>query len=159
MHSSLDPHPRAAVVGRQPAGPRRFRARLLRTLGLLGLGAACAAPGQSLPPHWVHYAQQAGTQFQAGLGHASDPTALRLQAWARERVAWQPVPPLLMRVWLSRGGRVERLEFGSLGHAQADADLRAVLMAQALPAPPPDLRQPLVLELTLDRPPQPAAAG
>ena len=37
-----------------------------------------------------------------------------------------------------------------LGDAQADADLRALMTAQPLSEPPPrDMRQPMVLQLTL----------
>jgi len=40
--------------------------------------------------------------------------------------------------------------FHSLGNAQADADLRQLLTAQPLSEPPPrDMRQPMVLQLTL----------
>ncbi|MNR63492.1 hypothetical protein D3C85_1858230 [compost metagenome] len=56
----------------------------------------------------------------------------------------------MVRLWVTPQGRIERLEFDSLGQAQADADLRQLLAADPLPEPPPrDMRQPLVLQLSL----------
>lgn len=153
MHSPSDPSRQAGPAGRKRAAPRQLWRRLLRTLGLagLGLGAAssAAAPAQPFPQHWMRYAQLASTEFQVRLGDPADAGALRLQDWMQARA--QPVASLVMRVWLAPNGRVERMEFDSLGNPQADADLRAVLMTKALPEPPPpDMRQPMVLELGLD---------
>jgi len=153
MHSPIEPSRQAGPAARKLAAPRKMWRRLLRTLGLVGLGlgaaSSAAAPAQPFPQHWMRYAQLASTEFQARLGDAADASALRLQDWMQARA--QPAASLVMRVWLAPNGRVERMEFDSLGNPQADADLRAVLMTKALPEPPPpDMRQPMVLELGLD---------
>lgn len=137
---------------------QRMGERLLRLLGLIGLGlatAAMAAPSsaqsmpQSVPQHWVSYAQLTAHHFQLWLSDPNASSVQRLHAWmkARPLKEGQPVPPLVVRVWVARNGQVERVEFGSLGQEQVDADLRSLLTAQALPEPPPDMRQPMVLQL------------
>ena len=111
---------------------------------------------QQPPQHWISYAQLASNQFAAWLSDPADDTVVRLHAWMQERLLkeGQPLPPpLVTRVWVAPSGKVERLEFASLGNAQADNDLRALLMAQPLSEPPPPhMRQPMVLQLTLDFP-------
>ena len=88
----------------------------------------------------------------------TDETVLRLHGWMQDRMQ-QGAPsaqpgPLVVRVWLAASGHVERVEFASLGNLQADGDLRKLLMAQPLSEPPPpDMRQPMVLQLTLSFPP------
>ncbi len=139
----------------------RTAARLLRLLGLLGIGLSVStapvmaqAPAPQVPPHWISYAQLVSNQFQDRLGDPASDTVVRLHGWMQERLLkdGQPVPPpaVIVRVWIAAAGQVERLEFASLGQAQADADLRALLMSQPLSEPPPrDMRQPMVLQLTL----------
>ena len=162
MYSPIDPSRQSSPVARKRDAPRQFWRRLRRTLGLVGLGAVSSASGQApaqpFPQHWMRYAQLASTQLQARLDDHADAAALRLQGWMQDRLlprqaAPHPAASLVMRVWLAPSGRVERVEFDSLGNAQADADLRAVLMTQALSEPPPpDMRQPMVMELALDFP-------
>lgn len=136
-----------------------WRYRLSRWLGLLGLSAISALPAlaqtPAVPQHWTAYAQLAGNQFQAWLSDPANDTVVRLHAALQERLAnpgqTAPPPSVVARVWVGASGRVERLEFASLGNTEADADLRAALTAQPLPEPPPhDMRQPMVLELTLN---------
>ncbi|AJG20400.1 hypothetical protein [Cupriavidus basilensis] len=151
MHSPIEPSRQASPAARKLAVPQKMWRRLLRTLGLVGLGAAssAAAPAQPFPQHWMRYAQLASAEFQARLGDPADASALRMQDWMQARAL--PGASLVMRVWLAPDGRVARMEFDSLGNPQADADLRAVLMTKALPEPPPpDMRQPMVLGLGLD---------
>lgn len=141
-----------AVVG--AAVSKRLRS-VLAWLGLVGLSAAPVA-AQTVPPHWISYAQLVGQQLQNGLGDSTSEAVVRLHAWMQGRILsqgapQQPVAPLIVRVWVSATGYVERVDFHSLGDAQADADLRGVLMAQSVGAlPPKDMRQPLVLQLALD---------
>jgi hypothetical protein len=131
--------------------------------GLLGLGLAAAAPMApaqpaapqlQVPQHWISYAQLVSNQFQARLSDPADDTVVRLHGWMQERMLQQdqtaPPPPLIVRVWVAASGKVERVEFASLGNAQADADLRTLLTAQPVTEPPPkDMRQPMVLQLKL----------
>ncbi|MDR3005987.1 MAG: hypothetical protein LBV14_17355 [Acidovorax sp.] len=135
---------------------------LRRVLGGLGLGltlsttpvqAQFPAAQPSVPAHWVAYAQQVSAQFQEQLADAGNPAVLRLHAWMQERMQQAspaPLAPLRLRVWVAPAGRVERLEFDSLGQAQADADLHELLSVPPLrERPPADLRQPMALELSL----------
>lgn len=128
--------------------------RALAWLSVLG-ASAVPAQAQPVPPHWIHYADQVGRQLQQRLSDPANEAAFRLQAWMQQRilssVGPQGLVPLVVRVWIDLAGRVERVEFDSLGHAQADADLRGVLSGQSIGEPPPqDLRQPMVLQLGLD---------
>jgi len=144
--------PRASTV-------RRALQRLRRGLGVVGWGlAATAAPAlaqtaPAVPPHWIGYATQASDRLQASLSDPTDETVQRLHARLQEGPARADqsvaLPPLVVRVWVAADGWVERLAFDPMGDAQADADLRTLLSVKPLGAPPPDMRQPLVLQLTL----------
>lgn len=140
--------------------PRWGRLRL--ALGWLGLGLASAAAPvvataqtqQQVPQHWISYANLAGNQLQSSLSDPASDTVVRLHAWMQARMLKEgqpvPPPPVVVRVWVAPSGKVERVAFDSLGDAQADTDLRALLTAQPLAEPPPrDMRQPMVLQLTL----------
>ena len=141
--------------------PRRGRLRL--ALGWLGLGLASvavpvAATAQTqqpqVPQHWISYATLAGNQLQASLGNPADDTVVRLHAAMQSRMLKEgqsvPPAPVVVRVWVAPAGRIERVAFDSLGDAQADTDLRTLLTTQTLAEPPPrDMRQPMVLQLTL----------
>lgn len=140
-----------------------------RVLGGMGLGlslsttpALAQTPAQAataIPAHWMAYAQQVSEQFQDRLADSGNQAVLRLHAWMQERM--QAVPtgartaatqatPLVLRLWVGPAGQVERLEFDSLGKAEADADLRQLLSTEPLrEAPPADLRQPMAMELAL----------
>jgi hypothetical protein len=145
--------------GHQRAQPssRGWCRRLFRWVGLLGLTALGALPlaaqPAAVPQHWISYAQLVSNQFQAWLSDPDSETVARMHAALQEGLAKRgaTVPlTVVARVWVAGNGRVERFEFASLGNPQADADLRAVLTAQSLPEPPPpDMRQPMVLELML----------
>ncbi|MNQ42134.1 hypothetical protein [Variovorax sp. KBS0712] len=144
------------------SGKTRGWRRLRLALGGLGLGlSAAAAPlaasaqaQPQVPQHWISYANLASNQLQSSLSDPASDTVVRLHTWMQERMLkeGQPVPPapVVVRVWVAGSGKVERVAFDSLGDAQADTDLRALLTAQPLAEPPPrDMRQPMVLQLTL----------
>lgn len=147
----------------QPSAPPSRRwGRLRLALGWLGLGLASAAAPvaataqtqQQVPQHWISYANLAGNQLQSSLSDPGSDTVVRLHAWMQARMLkeGQPIPPapVVVRVWVAPSGKIERVAFDSLGDAQADTDLRALLTAQPLAEPPPrDMRQPMVLQLTL----------
>lgn len=154
------PAPDTRASGTSLAG-RSWR-RLLRACGLVGLGlTAIAAPAlsqpaapQPVPQHWISYANMAGNQLQATLSDPANDTVVRLHKWMQARLLREgqpvPPPPLIVRVWVAADGKVDRVAFDPLGDLQADADLRTLLTAQPLAEPPPrDMRQPMVLQLTL----------
>lgn len=144
-----------------PAEKKTRRSGMLRALrrllGSVGLGLAVSSTpvlAQSAPPqNWISYAQLASNQFEGWLSDPENDTVQRLHAWMQQRMLQdgQPLSPsLVTRVWVAADGRVGRVEFDTLGNAQADADLRALLTAQPLSEPPPpDMRQPMILQLTL----------
>ena len=132
-----------------------------------GIGIAVAlAPAEALsappmqaqqpPQHWISYAQLASNQFAAWLSDPADEAVVRLHGWMQERLLKEGQslpPPLVTQVWVASSGQVERLEFASLGNVQADNDLRTLLTTRPLSEPPPpDMRQPMVLQLMLDFP-------
>ena len=91
-----------------------------------------------------------------------EPCVRRLHAWLQQRDANDRLigvrAPVVTQVWIAPDGQVRRIEFATLGEAQADADLRA-LLTRRLAAPPPDMRQPIVLQLSLDPAPADAPGG
>lgn len=149
-----------ASISSSRTKPRWGRLRL--ALGWLGLGlasatvpvAATAQTQQQVPQHWISYANLAGNLLQASLSDPANETVVRLHAWMQERMLKEgqsaPPAPVVVRVWVAPSGKVDRVAFDSLGNAQADTDLRTLLTAQPLAEPPPrDMRQPMVLQLTL----------
>jgi hypothetical protein len=137
-----------------PPSRSAWRHRLCRWFGVLGLAVASvlpvAAQPAAIPQHWISYAQLTSNQFQDWLSDPTSAAVVRLHAALAEGLSKTLALDVVARVWVAADGRVERLEFPSLGNAQADADLRTVLMSQLLPeSPPPDMRQPMVLQLSL----------
>ncbi|WP_322024150.1 YbaB/EbfC family DNA-binding protein [Burkholderia sp. BCC1977] len=121
-----------------------------------------AAQTTDVPQPWISYAQLVGRQFQAWL-EADGDAADRLHRYLEERVlnarADAPPPAIVVRAWIGANGAVTRVEFASLGSADADATLRQLLTASPLTeAPPPDMLQPLRVRLRLTPNPE-AAAG
>lgn len=144
-------------LGRRSGG-WRARLRHLALVALAMFAASSEVQAQSAPQHWLDYARSASSQFQIWLSDGTDERVMHLHAWLQQRDTNDRligVPtPVVTQVWIARDGQVQRIEFASLGEAQADADLRA-LLSRRLPAPPPDMRQPVVLQLSLD--PAPAS--
>jgi hypothetical protein len=136
---------------------------LRRALGGLGLGltvSALPAVAHAQPPvqdHWVRYAQFVSNTFQHRLNDPGQESVRRLHGWLQERMHDSskplPAPVLVVRVRVGAAGQIDGLEFDSLGWPQADADLSYLLTSEPLPVlPPRDLRQPIVLQLTLGLP-------
>lgn len=151
----------AQIVSGKPGVIKRALDRALKMMGVLGVGLTVSsapvmvqtAMAQSVPQHWISYAQMAGNQLEAWLSDPANDTVVRLHNWMQERLLkeGQPLPPpLVVKVWVAPDGKISRTEFASLGQAQADADLRSLMMTQSLSEPPPrDMRQPMVLQLSL----------
>jgi hypothetical protein len=116
-----------------------------------------------VPQAWITYAQLVGEQFQQSL-EAYDDTANELHAFLEDRMQHpqvDAVPSMIeVRAWVGADGSVTRVAFDSLGDAQANDNLRAVLMAHAIGvAPPADMRQPLRVRLELEPKPDAPADG
>jgi len=145
---------------RHPARPSRcgWWYWLCRWFGVLGLTVLCSLPvaaqSPAIPLHWIRYGELVSHQFKVWLADPANETVVRLYAAFEDGCAKSgaatPAVGMVVRVWVAADGRVERLEFPSLGNAQADADLRTVLTMRSLPKPPPpDMRQPMALQLSL----------
>jgi hypothetical protein len=119
---------------------------------------AVAAP---VPTHWMSYAALAGNELQLRLSDEDSKGVTRLYDWLEQPQVVSPRPePLVVRVWISSRGNIERAEFETLGDPQVDADLRALLTSEPLSAPPPaDMKQPLVLGLSLRANPDYPSSG
>lgn len=121
-----------------------------RRWGVLGglVLASGATAADAAPAHWMAYAAQAGEALSQRLSRADDPRVARLQSRLAERD--DPAAAVTVSLWIDATGTIVDSRFDSLGDAGADADLRALLGATALPsAPPPDMRQPVNLGLAL----------
>ncbi|WP_414126309.1 YbaB/EbfC family DNA-binding protein [Burkholderia territorii] len=128
---------------------------------MLAVCVPVAAQTADVPQPWINYAQLVGRQFQAWL-EADGDAADRLHRYLEERVlnarADAPPPAIVVRAWIGANGAVTRVDFASLGSADADATLRQLLTASPLAeAPPPDMLQPLRVRLRLM--PNPGAAA
>lgn len=145
------------------AEPRRMpwlhRARNA-VASLLGIGLVTAASTvgaqADVPQHWVAYAQLTSGQLQGWLGDETNEAALRLQQWGQQHLSGSGDAAIdkaiVLWLWVASDGAIERVEFPSLGDAQADADLRHVLITQSISEPPPkDMLQPMVLGVNLER--------
>ncbi len=149
------------AVTARPGMAKRALNRVLKMMGIVSVGLTVSsapvmvqtAMAQSVPQHWVSYAQMAGNQLEAWLSDPANDAVVRLHEWMQQRLLQegQPLPPpLIVKVWVAPDGKIARAEFASLGQAQADADLRSLMMTQSLSEPPPrDMRQPMVLQLNL----------
>ncbi|MBO9356981.1 YbaB/EbfC family DNA-binding protein [Bordetella petrii] len=150
--------------GQRASWLRRVRNWLAGWAGVGLVTAASTAAAQSpVPQHWIAYAQLAGGQLQSWLSDETSEAALRLQEWGRQRMSGSGGAAIenavVLQLWVAADGAVERVEFASLGDAQADADLRQVLTAQSISEPPPkDMQQPMMLGVTLAMPAETPAA-
>jgi hypothetical protein len=125
----------------------------------LVLAFSATAWGQSseIPQPWIAYAQLAGRQFQAWL-EADNDTADALHTYLEQRhknaKGDTSLKSVMVRAWFGTDGSVSRVAFDSLGDAKADADLRQLLTARPMTEPPPpDMRQPLRVQLQLEENP------
>jgi hypothetical protein len=125
--------------------------RLLAGSAMMATVLAVAQAQQNAPAHWIAYARMTVEALQTRLNEGMDERISRLHEWLKARQGRRITPlPVVVRIWISPEGQIVRGEFESLGDREADADLRALLLSHpALEAPPADMRQPLILQLTL----------
>jgi hypothetical protein len=148
------------------------KAGLLGTLGaaLLALTTgAWSAPAQSVPADqapqaWVMYAQRVSERFQTALASDAQP-AQSFKAFVDDRIAADTpasgteaapdtipdsLSTLRVKAWLDENGQVTQVEIQGVDDAQAEADLRALLLAQNVgEAPPRRMPQPVIVRLTV----------
>jgi hypothetical protein len=104
------------------------------------------------PPHWTQFAKLVRYRFEDWMG-ADDEVCNRFRSYLREHRGKEDGPPQMLevRAWLNPDGTVEKVTFTALNNAQADADLRKILMRGNVgEAPPPEMLQPLHLRLLLN---------
>lgn len=144
-------------------------ARLLAAFAGVGVVPAAPVAAQTVapeqaPPEWVRYATGATATVTAWL-QAENETAGRLRAYlgATRPAPDQPTAPIVIKLWIDGDGTVSRIDHPPFAHAQANADLRALIVGQRLPsAPPKDMLLPLRIAVQLDAPaaePSPASGA
>lgn len=137
---------------------RGLMARLALTVGLGGAlhGQAMAAGPVSVeqaPAAWLAYAKDATASVTTWLnGDAPPAPRMRDALMALHPNTDQPPPTLVLSLWVLPAGVISRVEAKSTGDAQADADLRALLLGRQLPAPPKGMLLPMRLGIQLSAP-------
>lgn len=133
---------------------------------LVGGAAAASAPvvAQSVAPEeapseWLAYAETA-TQTVTGWLQATSEQATRLRVYldATRPAPDQPTTPVLLKIWIDAGGVVSRIDNAPFAHAEANADIRALIVGQKLPASPPR-NMLLPLRVLIQLPPAPPSPG
>jgi hypothetical protein len=120
---------------------------------LLAFTTSVRAQSPDVPEQWIAYAQLVSHQFQTWL-EADDDNANELHRYLNDHIpeAAEDNPPygIGVKAWIGADGRVAKVEFKSLGDANADALLRHLLTGHLIIDPPPsDMRQPLRIRLQL----------
>ncbi|MCG2841219.1 hypothetical protein L6Q21_09530 [Sandaracinobacter sp. RS1-74] len=141
------------------------RGRAARWLGaLFGVGVAAMAPASAqsvapsaAPSEWVAYAEGATAAITAWL-QAEDEPARRLRAYldGTRKSPGERTAPLVLKLWIDRDGTVSRIEFTPFAHAEANADLRSLIVGRKLDGKPPrDMLLPMLIAVQLDAAPAP----
>lgn len=134
---------------------RSLLARLGLAFGLAGTMQGSATAAQSVafdkaPPAWVAYGKGATVAITGWLNADKGPAAHMREALAKLRPAGSDaLQPLLLKLWMTPGGTISRIEAASSGNAQADADLRTALLGKKLKAPPKAMLLPMKLAIRL----------
>ncbi|HEY4276318.1 MAG TPA: hypothetical protein VGM68_12590 [Rhizomicrobium sp.] len=126
-------------------------ARLGLAFGLAGtLTPAQAVPLDKAPPAWVDYAKSATMAITGWLNADRDPAAHMRKAMTKLTPRNdQPLPPIALSLWVSPSGAISRIEAPSTGSADADADLRILLLGKNIKTPPKGMLQPMRLAIRL----------
>jgi hypothetical protein len=158
------PTPAASAVGKHSSHVAWWKKifRPAATMaGLIVAGAeAKAAPvaaesgeyrlATTVPETWRAFARQLQQKFEQQLAGDSD-GARRIQDYLTRRsgAADAPALKLALRTWVSADGKVSRIEVDGMDDTMTRIELRALLMAGSVGAPPPEMLQPLHLRLSL----------
>lgn len=112
---------------------------------------AQAVDAANAPVEWVRYAQDA-TLAVTGLLESDSETATRLRAYldATRAAPDQPTAPLILKLWVDGRGSVSRIDFAPFAHPEPNADLKSLIVGQAVAgAPPKDMLLPLRILIQL----------
>ena len=149
------------MTGRKPS----LIARAARwTAALIGAGVAATTPvaAQSgspaqAPAAWIAYAEAATASVTTLLQVDSEPaTRLRAYLEATRPAPDQPTALLVLKIWVDPDGAVSRIDYPPFAHAQANADLRGLIVGASLPGTPPaDMLLPMRIAVQLDVRPAP----
>jgi hypothetical protein len=111
---------------------------------------------EQAPRAWVAYAEGATTTVTGWLnGDAQPAPRLRNAIEAARPAPDQPVPPLVVQLWIERDGTLSRIEPAAPSAPQLTQDLRTLLVGRRLPPPPKKMRLPLRLALQVQQPSPP----
>lgn len=102
---------------------------------------------------WRAYALTAGERLQERL-QEDDPLVDQVHAFLHGRLLKLDEQnasfSVSVRIWPDADGYVRRSIFSPLGSQQAERQLRRIVMARPLPAPPPGMPSPIELMITLE---------
>jgi hypothetical protein len=158
------PAPTADAVGKRESRAAWWK-KIFRPAaamaGLIVAGAeAKAAPvaaessgyrsATTVPETWQVFARQLQQRFEQQLAGDSD-AARRIQDYLTRQGGGADAPALrlVVRAWVLTDGKVSRVEVDGMDDAGMRVELRALLMAGGVGAPPAEMLQPLHLRLSL----------
>jgi hypothetical protein len=112
----------------------------------------------TVPESWQVFARQLQQRFEQQLA-GDGGGARRIQDFLMRQGGGADTPALrlVLRAWVLADGKVSRVEVDGMDDAGMRVELRALLMAGSVGAPPPAMLQPLHLRLSLrakDRSPE-----
>ena len=112
----------------------------------------------AVPESWQVFARQLQQRFEQQLA-GDGGEARRIQEYLMRQAGGADAPALrlVLRAWVLTDGKVSRIEVDGMDDAGMRVELRALLMAGSVGAPPPAMLQPLHLRLSLrakDRSPE-----
>lgn len=112
----------------------------------------------TVPESWQVFARQLQQRFEQQLGGDSD-GARRIQDYLTRQAGGADALALklALRAWVLTDGKVSRIEVDGMDDAGMRVELRALLTAGSVGAPPPAMLQPVHLRLSLrakDRSPE-----
>lgn len=134
-------------------GPRgRIASIATAFVAMLAPGAATAqsvAPSAA-PAEWIRYAEAATATISAWLRDEAEAPA-RLRAYLNVAQADGSAPvEIKVSLWLKPDGTVENARFAPFADAQANADLRNMIVDRGLGAPPPGMLLPMRIAVQLE---------
>lgn len=123
------------------------RLHIAFVLSLLG-SCSTLSFADTPPPHWIRYATLASQQLEDRLSNTEETQVTQLQGWLRKSQDLHR--SIVVSIWISANGQVSKLEFAPLTQASINQALHELLSStEFTEPPPPDMPQPLRLQLGL----------